>query len=430
VKSGKRIFVAIMCVLLLTVSWIMAIQAKSDTEKQVELLGKARNYLADEIYVRAIPLLEEASAYSGDYTLDCETELKSCYLALIEQPGYPRKYTGLLEQQMGREDAQPAVFLEAAQYYLDRGRVKDALGVLRDGIKKTESPELERVYEDERYVYSYGRSTYEDVTTAVSGAIQVKRDGAWGLADASGELMIPCVYDKVSTYSAGQVIVKKDNVISAVNMDNNRIGLLHETATDFGNYQEDRLPLQLTDGWHNADGQFNRGATAYEALGTYSDQCAAAKQSGRWGVINLSGEWMIPAEYDGIVMDETGRCWGQSRVFVRQGNQVRLLADGKPLGEPYEDARPFGSGYAAVKRSGKWGFIDSAGEIKIDFQFDDALSFSQHLAAVQVGENWGYVSLDGELVIRPTFLEAKSFYNGSAPIRTVDGWEFIKLLEY
>ena len=65
-KSGKRIFVAIMCVLLLTVSWIMAIQAKSDTEKQVELLGKARNYLADEIYVRAIPLLEEASAYSGD----------------------------------------------------------------------------------------------------------------------------------------------------------------------------------------------------------------------------------------------------------------------------------------------------------------------------------------------------------------------------
>lgn len=429
-KSGKQILLAAGCILLAAVSWLMAATAKSDTDKQSELLLQARAYLADEIYVRAIPLLEEAITYSGNYTLDCETELKGCYLALIDQTGYLRKYTNLLDSQMGRKDAAPEIFKEAAQFYLEQKSVKNAIEILRNGSQLTGDPELVRMYEDNRYAYSYGRSSYEEVTAAAEGFIQVKKNGAWGLASNSGELVIPCIYEKISTYGNGEVIVKKDGVISAVNMDNNRIELLHEDASDFGNYQGNRLSLLFADGWHNADGQFHFGATAYQTLGTYSEQNCAVKLNDKWGVIDLSGEWIIPAQYDSVIMDELGRCWGQSRVFVRQGDQVLLLADGEQLGDSYEDARPFASGYAAVKRDGQWGFIDANGEIKIDFQFDDALSFGQHLAAVQIGENWGYISLAGEIVIEPNFLEAKSFYNGSAPIRTVDGWEFIKLLEY
>lgn len=83
-----------------------------------------------------------------------------------------------------------------------------------------------------------------------------------------------------------------------------------------------------------------------------------------------------------------------------------------------------------MKQNGKWGFIDTQGNVCIDFQFDDALSFGQHLAAVKVGDLWGYVSLRGEVVIDPVFLEAGSFYEGSAPVRTADGWQFITLLEF
>lgn len=430
-KLGKRVLLGIGCILLISISWIIAATAKSDSQKQAELMARAEEYLADEIYVRAAPLLEEAAGYSGDHTKECEELLKGVYLALIDQQGYGRKYTELLDKQMARDDAEPAVFQEAADYYFVTGKTSKGLEVLREGIAKTNSSELIAQYEENRYEYTFGRNVYEDVTSAMNGGIQVKQDGGWGLATDSGSPVIPCIYDKVSTFDNGQVIVEKDGVISAVNADNNRVALLHHSASDFGNYSEDRVALLLDDGWHNGNGEFEVGTSCYEAIGTYTDGYVAVKENGRWGVMEMSGEWYIKAEYDEIILDELGRCYGQGAVFARQGKEVVLLVDGKSTGMVYEDAKPFGKeGYAAVKRNGLWGFIDTAGEVKINFQFDDALSFGQHLAAVKVDRDWGYVSLEGRVVIEPFFSAAKSFSNGSAPVCTVDGWEFITLTEY
>lgn len=430
-KLGKRIGVCVACVVLIALSWIIALQAKSDTQKQAELLAQAEAYLADEVYVRAEPLLEEAAGYNGAHTEQCETRLKEVYLALIDQQGYSRKYTELLDKQMARKDAPEAVYEEAAEYYLDRGKVKDGLTVLKQGIEKLNSQRLEELYEANRYVYTTGRNVYEDVTTTANGAIQVKQDGLWGLASSDGVLVVPCEYDKVSTYWDGEVITKKGLVISGINVDNNRLVLLHEQADDFGNYGQGRASLHMADGWHNADGEFTIGQTAFDAIGMFSGGYAAVCLDGRWGVMDLSGKWYIPAEYDEIIMDELGRCWGQDAVFARKGNQVILLVQGKETEHHYDDARPFGeSGYAAVERDGEWGFISPEGEEVIPFTFDNALSFSQHLAAVELDGSWGYVSLKGEVVIEPIFGGAKNFYNGSAPIYTVDGWEFITLKEY
>lgn len=430
-KIGKRIGICIACAALIALSWIIALQAKSDTQKQSELLERAEAYLEDEVYVRAEPLLEEATGYRGAYTEQCEARLKEVYLALIEQQGYARKYTALLDKQMARKNAPEAVYEEAALYYLDRGKVKEGLAALQQGVKKLGSQRLEELYESNRYIYTVGRNVYEDVTTTANGAIQVKQDGLWGLASADGTLVVPCEYGKVSTYWDGEVIVKKDSVISGVNVDNNRLVLLHEQADDFGNYSQGRASLHLADGWHNADGEFTIGQTTYDAIGMFSGGYAAACLGGRWGVMDLSGNWYIPAQYDEIIMDELGRCWGQGAVFARRGGQIILLVNGQETEHRYDNARPFGeSGYAAVERDGAWGFITPEGEEVIPFSFDDALSFSQHLAAIETDGGWGYVSLQGKVVIEPIFRQAKSFYDGSAPIYTVDGWEFITLKEY
>ena len=107
-----------------------------------------------------------------------------------------------------------------------------------------------------------------------------------------------------------------------------------------------------------------------------------------------------------------------------------MFANGRFLDDFYEDARPFSDeGYAAVKKNGRWGFIDKNGNEMISFTFDDALSFGQHLAAVRIGDFWGYISIYGHVVIEPVFLGAKSFSEGSAPVLTERGWQFITLLE-
>lgn len=430
-KIGSRILIGIGCAALLLVSWIVAITAPTNGERQLSLINQAAALMEDKIYVTAVPLLEEAIGYNGEYTLEAEMLLKQAYLKLIDQQGYQRKYISLLESQMNRNDTASEIFLEAANFYLERSKLSDALTVLKTGIEKTGSEELTALYESNRYAYQMGYTMYEDVTSIYNDTIAVQVDGLWGLAKADGTLMIACQYDQISTYNNNRAIAREGEEIIAVDSSGNRIALLKEPASDFGNYADNRVSILINNVWRRATGDFEIGSASFEELGTYSDGYIAAKQNGKWGVVNLQNEWLLPPEYDAIIMDELGRAYGQGAVFAKTGDAVYLFVGSAKIGGPYDDAKPFGEeGYAAVKKDGEWGFIDTSGALKIPYQFDDALSFGQHLAAVKTGEFWSYISLSGETVIDAGFLLAKSFSNGSAPVLTNRGWQFITLLEY
>jgi len=430
-KLGKRILLLVACVALLLISWFTAATADSTKDKQAALISEAEKLLADEVYVRAVPLLEEAAGYDEIYRDKAESLLKDCYLQLFGTTGYSRKYTALLETQMGREDASPAVFREAAEYYIDIGKLSDALKILRDGIAKTGDAGLTEYYEANRYGYKLGRAVYEEAAEIYGGSVQVMRNGKWGMASGDGSLVVPCIYDHVSTWSGGQMVVLQDGVISAVDSNGNRVALLREECYEFGNLATNRIALKLSDGWHLATGSFAIAGTAFEDMGTMANAAIPAKQNGKWGLLDGSGsEWIVPNEYDAIITDSLGRAYFRNAVFVRSGDEVKLIVDGEFVGETYEEAKPFVDSMAAVKKNGKWGFIDIRGNIRIECQFDDALSFSGHLAAVKQGDNWGYITFSGDMVIEPVFLEAKNFFEGSAPVKTEDGWQFITLLEY
>lgn len=430
-KRANRIAIGAACVALLLISWIVAIGSKSPVEKQLDLMQRAAEMTNDGIYILAVPLLEEAAGYSTIYTPQAESELKKVYLALIDSAGFRQKYTSLLEKQMNRRDAHPGYFAEAADYYLSVSRVADALAALREGIGRTGSEALVEQYEENRYAYQLNSTSYEYVAAIHGGAVQVMREGLWGVAKSDGSLMIPCEYSRVSTFYSDRAIVMQNEEIFAVDRNNNRIALLRAYAEAFGNFAEDRVPLLINGRWTRATGEFILGAAAFEDIGTYSGGYAAAKENGLWGVVDLASGWLVPAEYDEIIMDELGRCYAQGAVFTRKGDSVHMRIGNAQVGESYEDARPFSEeGFAAVKKNGKWGFIDAGGNMRIDFIFDDALSFGQHLAAVKIDELWGYISLSGDVVIEPVFLEAKSFSNGNAPVFTARGWQFITLLEY
>jgi len=413
------------------VSWVTATSARSTAEKQLALINEAIALIDDGIYIRAVPLLEEAAGYEATHTGSAEIVLKRTYLALIDNRGFSRRYTTLLEKQMNRREAEPCVFLEAADYYLSISKTSEALSVLRNGLERTGDERILMLYESIRYAFNISRAAYEDVTAVFNNTVQVKSDGKWGVAHADGLLIIPCQYDKVSTFDRDRAVVRSGDSIYAIDMDGNRIAISHEAVVDFGNYAENRLPLLVEGRWRRATGEFEIGSKAFDDIGTYSGGYAAAKDNGRWGVIDISDNWLIPAEFDEIIQDELGRCFAQGVAFVRQGGLVYMFTRGNFAEAVFEDARPFSDeGYAAVKKNGSWGFINTTGEEVIPFIFDDALSFGQHLAAVKIGEYWGYISLFGNIVIEASYQNAKSFSNGSAPVLTERGWQFITLLEY
>jgi len=65
----------------------------------------------------------------------------------------------------------------------------------------------------------------------------------------------------------------------------------------------------------------------------------------------------------------------------------------------YEDAKDFSEGLAAVKKDGKWGFIDTDNNVVIPFKYDIAASFSEGLAIVGTySDNVTYLSEEREPV--------------------------------
>ena len=65
---------------------------------------------------------------------------------------------------------------------------------------------------------------------------------------------------------------------------------------------------------------------------------------------------------------------------------------------------------------GKWGFIDTKGEMVISPQFDEAGKFSEGLAAVFNQCRWGYIDKTGAFVIKPQFKFALEFSEGLAVV--------------
>lgn len=430
-KKGRFLLILLLCIAVLGLAWMLVVTEKSDTELQGELIEQAQALLADKIYIRAEPLLEEAAGYKGDRKLEAEQLLKEVYYALIDESGYRNKLTKLFDTQINREGTPAEVYFEVADYYFDSNKRQEGIQVLALGVEKNSTPELVARYEQERYSYLYGGETYDDVTEVYNGMIQVKRLEQWGLADYYGQIVIPYEYDKISTFGGENAIAKRGSEIFSIDKDNHRVYLLKEAVQDFGNFGNNRLGLKTDAGWVRAAGDFTIGATVFDAIGTYHEGYAAAQLDGKWGVITAGNDWVIEPAYDGILMDSIGRCWGQEAVFVRSGSSVYLVADGERLETAYEDACPFNAeGWAAVKQNGKWGFVDTKGQLMIPCKYEEARSFSGHLAAVRQGEYWGYISVNDQMVIEPQFLDARYFVNGAAAVKNTDGWQFIILDEY
>ena len=94
----------------------------------------------------------------------------------------------------------------------------------------------------------------------------------------------------------------------------------------------------------------------------------------------------------------TAACGGV--VTVRQGDLYGFFGgDGLYAPCVWEEADYFREGLAAVRRGGKWGFIDRRGELAVPCIWEDAGIFEEGLAWVKQGGKLGFVSERGELVI-------------------------------
>jgi hypothetical protein len=114
---------------------------------------------------------------------------------------------------------------------------------------------------------------------------------------------------------------------------------------------------------------------------------------------------------------------------LRRTNKFYFIDEfGKPIFTTvFEKAEDFEEGLAEVKNDGKWGFINKKGEIVIKPQFYETHPFSFGLSQVAFGpkEKHGYIDSTGNFIIKPQFDNASAFVNDKAWVLQNGKWGLI-----
>ena len=157
---------------------------------------------------------------------------------------------------------------------------------------------------------------------------------------------------------------------------------------------------------------------------SYGQELTPKKRNGKWGVVDKTGNVVIPFEYkearefsEGLAAVKwISEYWG---FIDKTGNVVIPF-------EYYWAVRDFKEGLAAVRYQDRWGFIDKTGRVVIHFEYHKANSFSEGLAAVKRGSKWGFIDKTGNVVIPfEYYWTVRDFKEGLAAVQRGNKWGFV-----
>lgn len=134
-----------------------------------------------------------------------------------------------------------------------------------------------------------------------NGYAEVRKDGKYGLINADGEFVIPCIYDEFRRLKNIQyAVVRIKDKWGAVDLQNNTlIEFLYEDAFD----DKDNYVVVVQDGKMGCIGILDKAVVnipcKYDTMGYFNEKgYTAACLNGKWGVIDIHDNTVEPFIYD------------------------------------------------------------------------------------------------------------------------------------
>ncbi len=144
----------------------------------------------------------------------------------------------------------------------------------------------------------------------------------------------------------------------------------------------------------------------YEGISNVTDlSYFIVRNKDKFGVINTSGEEVLPLKYPEIVSFKEGI----AVIKVANGKQFVFWNDSNRISQVYDDVTNFSEGIAGAKRSNMWSFIDSKLYHISESKFESILEFKQNLCGVKQYGMWGFINPQGEFTIKPLYKSVNSF---------------------
>lgn len=258
--------------------------------------------------------------------------------------------------------------------------------------------------------------------------------GKWGFIDRTGKLIVQPTFDAFNNLSDGLravLIAGKWGFVDEAGVMKIAPQFVMTRA-----FSEGLAAVKVGNAWGFIDPtgriviapRFEDAGSSYTEKGAFSEGLAPVKLNGKWGCIDKAGMAVVKPQFDeadsflhGIarvrvkVSDQSGKVGyiNKSGKFVSQLlNEDAMMHGGAYPGQ-------FSNGFTLVLNDGKWGYVNSEGEI-VAAGFDAAKEFSENLAAIKAGDKWGYVDSSGKVVIQPRFAAVDKFSEGLALVTEAD----------
>ena len=432
--KGKRLLLVVGLIVILLVGWMLTMQAMTGVElkeKQNQLTAEADIYAEKELYIRAIPLYEEALSYKTDLNTEIEEKLLKVY----RDYGDSASYLSLVAKRIEDGSATEEEYITAADYYIASRKLEDAMDVIKKGIAALDAQSLVEYYEANRYNYTMRVTKYEEIVPTVDNEMMPAFDGEnWLYIDADARVELSDNYDTVTPFnSSGYAVVSRDGKYFAIVASGAKYGVDEVGVTDVYSVTDKYILAQVNGKYSYYDYDFQCRAKDYQYDQITANACglAAVKKGDKWGIITDVGNTVVDFTLDDVAVNSLGAVFANNVAMVKSGDKWYLIdTQGNKISDKgFANAKaPEASGYIAVAdENGMWGFIDQQAQEVIACQYQDALSFSDHLAAVKIVDTWGYISENNVLVIDEILEDAQPFHNGIAQAKFVDGTAIIKL---
>lgn len=421
-----NLIIAIFCVVLCLLGWVMMINdSSSQLDEYSEHVTLADHYMKEGLYQRAI--LDYMAAFDSKNSEEIAEKIAKAYeLRYSEDPeGTFSALTSDLGKLLEIYPANEKITIQLAQIYKEDNNYRDAFFWLNNAFQNgAKSAKLTEMLREARYAHDIYTYDFQKVKPAVGDTYVVCRNKLWGLHNVDGRTAWDCEYAFISQANKdGVVLVTMEKDSRLINGDGMVLGIFKEKVVDSGIYSEGLIAASTGGSYAYYDEFAKKQFGDYEAAGAFVDGRAAVKKGGKWCLVDTKGK-TCSKEFAHIVLNVNGEHItngvilaasedGQYKIYDKNLKEKASLGKFEAVDIVTED------GIIAVCQDGKWGFVNTSGEMIIKPAYEEARSFSNGLAAVCVDGKWGYIDRNNTVVIGCTFLAADYFNeNGSAMVCT------------
>ena len=270
---------------------------------------------------------------------------------------------------------------------------------------------------------------YNSIELGCEGQFIVKKDGKYGVVSEKGAVILPLKYSFIDSNKNGYTVTLNDKT-GLFNSEGKEIIPIsyHWIYTD---KIDDNIPivaeLDGKEGYINTKNEWVIPPTYRDAFAFRQGLAKIREVRDYIYYINLKGEPVIQ-DFDANVIEPSDNTY---IVGVRKKCKYMVYNLNGNLLDTYNLLRNNWSDDAifAVKKGGKWGYIDGYGKVIIPLEYEEVRNFSEGLAAVRKDGKWGYINPKNEIVIPIEFTnkEVGFFKNGGAEYYTDSGAGLINL---